>query len=60
MNTTSAPSRLPAPSIAAGQQTTPSDSGKDSGQKPRRSLHERIFHASVIRMLCSRLIEFTD
>jgi hypothetical protein len=23
-----------------------SDSGKDSGQKPRRPLHERVFHAA--------------
>jgi ATP-dependent DNA ligase len=30
------------------------DSGKDSGQKPRRSLHERVFHASVIPKCCSK------
>jgi hypothetical protein len=29
------------------------DSGKDSGQKPRRSLQERLFHAGVIPKCCS-------
>jgi hypothetical protein len=35
------------------------DSGKDSGQKPRRPLHERQFHASVIRK-CSALVSLNS
>jgi hypothetical protein len=35
------------------------DSGKDSGQKPRRPLHERVFYASVIRK-CSALVSLSS
>jgi hypothetical protein len=35
------------------------DSDKDSGQKPRRSLHERDFHANVIRK-CSALVSLSS
>jgi hypothetical protein len=38
---------------------TPLDSGKDSGQKPHRSLHEPVFHASVIRK-CSALVSLSS